>query len=132
MTVERKAVIAIVPHNGKILMGKKKDGSEGMMSGKWHIPGETLELGETDEQGLIRGIMEEAGIEVKPGKYVGSHITPKGTIVNWYECEPLSSDITAGSDLEGVMWVPFGEVLVVCHERAISLWPEEVVEYFEE
>jgi len=42
------------------------------MSGKWHVPGETLEDGETDEQGLIRGIMEEAGVEVRPGKYLGS------------------------------------------------------------
>lgn len=132
MSPERRAVAAIVVHEGKILMGKKRRGSEGMMAGKWHIPGETLEEGETDEQGLIRGIMEEAGIEVKPGRYLGSHETPKGTIVNWYECEPLAQNIVAGSDLDGVMWVPFGEVIVLCHENAISLWPQEVLEYFQE
>ena len=123
--------MAVVVHEGKVLLGKKKLDSEGTMSGKWHIPGETLETGETDEQGLIRGIMEEAGIEVRPGKYLGSHETPKGTIVKWYECKPLSTDITAGSDLEGVRWVPFVEVRNVCHENDISLWSQEIQEYFQ-
>ena len=132
MSPERKAVAAIVAHEGKILIGKKRKGSEGMMSGKWHIPGETLRERETDEQGLIRGIMEEAGIKIKPGRYLGLHETPKGTVVNWYECESLTQDITAGSDLEEIMWVPFGEVAALCHKNAVSLWPREVLEYFQE
>jgi len=121
MSPERKAVAAIVVHKGKILIGKKRKGSEGTISGKWHIPGETLREGETDEQGLIRGIMEEAGIKIKPGKYLGSHKTPKSTVVNWYECESLTQDITAGSDLEGIMWVSLGKVITLCHKNAVSL-----------
>ena len=132
MSPERRAVAAIVTHKGKILVGKKREDSEGTLSGRWHIPGETLRLGEADERGLIRGIVEEAGIEIKPGRYLGSHKTPKGTIVNWYECESLTQNITAGSDLEGIMWVPFGEVAALCHKNAVSLWPREVLEYFQE
>jgi len=133
VTIEtRRAVVAIVVHEKKVLLGRKKLGNEGPMSGKWHVPGETLEKGETDEQGLIRGIMEEAGIEVKPGKYLGTHKTPKGKIVNWYECEPLTLDITADSDLEEVKWVPLGVARSVCHKNAISLWPQEILEYFQE
>ena len=124
--------MAVVVHERKVLLGRKKLDSEGTMSGKWHVPGETLEKGETDEQGLIRGIVEEAGIKIRPGKYLGSHKTPKGTIVKWYECEPLTPDITAGSDLEKVKWVPFGKVRRMCHKNAISLWPQEVLEYFQE
>jgi len=132
VTIEtRRAVVAVVIHEGNVLLGRKKLGSEGMMSGKWHVPGETLEEGETDEQGLARGIMEEAGIKIRPGKYLGSHETPKGTIVKWYECEPLTWDITAGSDLEGVKWVPLGEVRSVCYKNDISLWPQEIFEYFQ-
>ncbi len=124
--------MAVIIHEGKVLLGKKRFDSKGMMSGKWHIPGETLEEGETDEQGLIRGIMEEVGIDVRPGKHLGSYKTSKGMIVNWYECVPLTPDIKVGSDLEDAMWVPFEEVLVVCHKDAISLWPREVLEYFQE
>ena len=130
MTPKRKAVAALVNYNGRILMGRKKAGSEGFLSDKWHIPGETLEEGETDEEGLIRGVMEEAGIKIKVGKYLASHRTPKHTLVRWYECEPLTYDIQAGSDLSEVKWVLREEVMKMCHDRAKSLWPQQIEEYF--
>lgn len=130
--LERRAVVAVVRKDGRVLMGKKKKDGISLLSGQWHIPGETLEANETDEQGLIRGIMEETGIQVRPGKFLGSHKTPKGTRVNWYECEPESVDIRAGSDIEEVRWVPFEEVQSVCHESAVSLWPIEIRQYFQE
>ena len=130
MDLERKAVVALVNYNGNILLGKKLDRAEGFLSGKWHIPGETLENGETDEEGLIRGIMEEAGIEIKVSKYLASHRTPKHTLVKWYECEALNYDIRAGSDLSEVRWVPKSEVIEMCHDRAKTLWPQQIQEYF--
>lgn len=128
---EKKAVVAVVPYEGMILVGKKKADSEGMMAGQWHIPGETLIGDETDEAGLIRGILEEASIQVKPGRYLGTHYSPKGTRVNWYECKPETTDIVAGSDLDEVKWVPFGEVMEVCDNDAIALWPQAILSYFQ-
>ncbi len=130
MNPKRKAVVAIVLHEGKVLMGKKKSGGNSVVSGKWHVPGETLEPGETDEQGLIRGMMEEAGIEVKPGKHLGSHQIPGDVTTNWYECKPLTSNITAGSDLEEAAWIPLEKVLIICQKRLTSLWPQKALEYF--
>lgn len=130
MDLERKAVVALINYDGNILLGKKLDGAEGFLSGKWHIPGETLENGETDEEGLIRGIMEEAGIEIKVSKYLASHRTPKHTLVKWYECEALTYNIRAGSDLSGVRWVPKSEVIGMCNDRAKTLWPQQIQEYF--
>ena len=60
----KRAVVALVEHEGKILLGKKRQDSEGFFAGKWHIPGETMEDDETDEEALIRGMREEAGIEI--------------------------------------------------------------------
>lgn len=131
MSLERKAVVALVIHEGKVLVGKKKEGSEGKLSGKWHIPGETLEVEETDECGLVRGIMEEAGIKIKPENYLGTHIAEKGTRVNWYECTPLTVNIVAGSDLEEVRWVSFEDVIQFCSQGALSLWPQAIQEYFQ-
>lgn len=130
MDLERKAVVALVNYNGNILLGKKLDGAEGFLSGRWHIPGETLEKGETDEEGLLRGIMEEAGIEIGILKYLASHRTPKNTLVKWYECEALTYDIRAGSDLSEVRWVPKSRVIEMCNDGAKTLWPKQIQEYF--
>ncbi|MBI2663625.1 NUDIX domain-containing protein [Candidatus Woesearchaeota archaeon] len=130
MNLEKRAVVALVNYDGKILLGKKIDGAEGFLSGKWHILGETLENGETEEEGLKRGIMEEAGIEIKVLRYLASHRTPKHTLVKWYECKPLTYEIRAGSDLNEVRWVSKKEVIEMCHGKAKMLWPKQIQKYF--
>ena len=122
------AVVALVEHEGKILLGKKRRDSEGYFAGKWHIPGETMEDGETDEEALIRGMREEAGIEIRVGRYLAQHISPKGTLVRWYECIPQTYDISNGSDLEAIAWTPKKEVPSIC--KTSHLWPDEIKRYF--
>ena len=51
---EERALIAIVNFDGKILVGKKKSSSPKFLAGEWHIPVETAEAEETDEEVLIR------------------------------------------------------------------------------
>mgnify|MGYP003534198861 CR=1 FL=1 len=129
---ESKAVVAVIIHENKVLVGKKKEDGISFLSGKWHIPGETLELEETDYQALVRGIQEEAGIVVKPGKYLATHTTPKHTEVKWFECEPETIDIVAGSDTPEVKWVPLGELFELCGESVTTLWPKIIIEYFDD
>ena len=129
--MERKrAVVGIVEKDGKILLGKKGINQESTLSGEWHIPGETIEGIETDKEALIRGIQEEAGIEVEIIKFVGSNETPKGTLVNWYLCGTSSADLAAGSDLEEARWVAIAEILELSGKTAKLMWPEEVREMF--
>ena len=128
----KEAVAAIVydKNSGRVLIGRKKSDSNGSLKGQYHLPGETIEIGESDEEALIRGMKEEAGIKVKVLRYLSSHITPKKTKVRWYECEPLSCDISFGSDLTEVLWVPKEKVAHICSSESILLWPKEVKEYF--
>ncbi|HIJ98387.1 TPA: NUDIX hydrolase [archaeon] len=127
----KKAVIAVVKNNsGKFLLGRKRRDSEKFLSGKWHIPGETLHDLESDVDGLKRCAREEAGIKIKVGKYLGSHFTPSGKLANWYECFAVTEDIRAGSDLAECGWFEKREVASICGERLISIWPEGVREYF--
>ncbi len=128
----KKAVAAIVydKNSGRVLVGRKTSDSNGSLTGQYHLPGETIEPGESDEEALIRGMKEEAGIEVKVLRYLASHITPKKTKVRWYECEPLSDDISFGSDLTEVLWVPKEKVIHICSSKSILLWPKEIKEYF--
>jgi len=66
----QEAVVTIVENGNDVLLVKKAELPGHWFSGKWHIPGETLEDGESDNEGMLRGIMEEAGIEIEvPEKY---------------------------------------------------------------
>jgi|GEM_PF-629413 len=129
----KRALAAIVNFEGKILVGKKKTFSNKFLAGEWHIPGETAKENETDEETLIRGIKEEAGINIKVGNYIASHLSPTSKKeVKWYECFADNENIIAGSDLEDAKFVAKSEVLNICSKKAYSLWPREIINYFKE
>lgn len=124
------AAIAIINYEGKILIGKKRSDSKKFLAGKWHLPGETLEKGETEEQALIRGIKEETGLDIVVGKYLASHITPTSKAeVKWFECFAKSKDAIPSSDLEKLRWVEKKEVPIIC-ELSSHIWPKEIDDYF--
>ncbi len=131
----KKAVVGIVDFKGEIILGKKKD-TGGFLSGKWHIPGETLENGEDFESGLLRGMKEEIGVDIVVLRYLASYKTLKGTDVRWYECRLKNAsdydNINAGSDLECVVWAPKARVMESFGDlkEIVSLWPDEVKGYF--
>jgi ADP-ribose pyrophosphatase YjhB (NUDIX family) len=125
------AVVAIVNYKGKILLGKKRKDSSKFLAGEWHVPGETVENNESDQEALIRGIKEEASLEITVGRYLGSHITPTSQKeAKWYECFAETDKFTVGSDLEDAKWVKRKEVLDHCSQNAIQLWPEYLQNYF--
>lgn len=129
--MERKrAVVAIVEKNGSIILGKKRSDSSSVIKGEWHIPGETVEGNETDEEAVVRGIREEIGITVEVVKFIGTHLSPKNTLVNWYFCKTDNTNLIVGSDLEDAKWVAISDVYNSNGEIARSLWPQEVQELF--
>ena len=69
--VPRVGVAALVRHEGKILLGKRR-GSHG--AGTWAAPGGHLEFGEDLEGCVRREVLEETGIAVKDVRF--------GTITN--------------------------------------------------
>ena len=124
------AVVAVVNYDGRILLGKKLKTSSKMLAGKWHIPGESVESNESDEEALIRGMREEAGLEIKVGRYLGSSITPSSkNEAKWYECFSSTDNIIPGSDLEDAKFVQRNEVLNYCDER-FKDYPKEIQDYF--
>lgn len=125
------AVVAIINYQDKILIGKKRTDSKKFLAGKWHIPGETVERNEEDEQALIRGIKEETGLDIIVGRYIASHITPTSkSEARWYECFSQTDKVTPGSDLEELKWVDKKKVLSMCSDKAVSLWAKKVIDYF--
>jgi mutator protein MutT len=89
-------------------------GSEPLL-GEWSIPGGTLELGETPEEGVARELLEETGIEVRilelievfdriyPGNGTAGEKDKKNPrfhyVIADYLCERLGGEPRAGSDV---------------------------------
>jgi 8-oxo-dGTP diphosphatase len=105
----------IIIDGGRTLLIRR--GSE-PLRGEWSIPGGTLELGETLEEGVARELLEETGvhvrvldlIEVFDRIYLETTATGPGNkkrprfhyVIADYLCERLSGEPRAGSDVTDV------------------------------
>ncbi|WP_117209442.1 NUDIX hydrolase [Allorhizocola rhizosphaerae] len=60
------SVAAVITNDdGKVLVIKRRD------NGAWQLPGGVLELDETIEDGVVREVREETGVDVKPTRLTG-------------------------------------------------------------
>jgi 8-oxo-dGTP diphosphatase len=105
----------VIIDEGRALLIRR--GSEPLL-GEWSIPGGTLELGETLEEGVARELLEETGLEVRVLELIevfdriylesssGKHEPKKGPRFHYvivdYLCERLSGQPRAGSDVTDV------------------------------
>jgi len=64
-TIQREIVSALlISKDGKVFFGRKDRDSGDTYAGCWHIPGGGIEADETKEDGLIREVMEETGMDI--------------------------------------------------------------------
>jgi 8-oxo-dGTP diphosphatase len=105
----------VVIDRGRTLLIRR--GSEPLL-GEWSIPGGTLELGESLQEGVARELLEETGIEVRVLDLIevfdrvyledGSTGAKRNRkprfhfVIVDYLCERLSGDPRAGSDVTDV------------------------------
>jgi 8-oxo-dGTP diphosphatase len=103
---------ALIFNRGKILLVER--GKE-PFKGYWSLPGGVLEAGETLEQGIIREVREETGLEVKPLKVLeiferiirDAHGAPEyHYVLIDYICRITGGSLRAADDASGVAWVP--------------------------
>jgi len=129
------AVVGVVNDNGKILIGKKRAYKENdVLSEKWHIPGGKVEANEHPNSALEREILEETGIKVVPSRVLDVCVVKKPeqkyTIVIWYECKPLETNIASSEELSHVKWVDKSQIFTSVDKEAIGLFPPLVIDYF--
>lgn len=84
------------------------------LQGQWSIPGGTLELGESLQEGVRRELLEETGIEVKVLGLIevfdrifrdtAGKIQYHFVIVD-YLCEAVSGEASPASDVTQTAWV---------------------------
>jgi ADP-ribose pyrophosphatase YjhB (NUDIX family) len=112
----------VVGVGGVVIEGERalliRRGSE-PLRGQWSIPGGTLELGESLEQGVARELLEETGLVVRVGELIevfdrifegedaggniGERKGPKyHYVIVDYLCNRISGEAVAGSDVTDV------------------------------
>jgi 8-oxo-dGTP diphosphatase len=97
--VWRPAAYAIVIHDGKILLTKQHKAL--------HLPGGGVELGEMPEEGVIREVKEETGLDVGNPRLVGSisgfftqtHKNSKNrahvhSVLLYYRCDLIGGELS--------------------------------------
>jgi 8-oxo-dGTP diphosphatase len=113
----------VVIENGRTLLIKR--GSEPLL-GQWSIPGGTLELGESLQQGVARELLEETGLEVQVLDMIevfdrifldpatpnaGDRSRPKyHYVIVDYLCERLAGEAQAGSDVTDIAYATEDEL----------------------
>ncbi len=113
----------VVIENGRALLIKR--GSEPLL-GQWSIPGGTLELGESLQEGVARELLEETGLEVEVLDMIeafdrifldpaacdpGNRVRPKyHYVIVDYLCERLAGEAQAGSDVTDIAYATEDEL----------------------
>lgn len=105
----------VIIDQGRVLLIRR--GSE-PLRGEWSIPGGTLEIGETLEEGVARELLEETGIEVRVLEMIevfdriylengatGAQVKQRPRfhyVIVDYLCERMGGEPRAGSDVTDV------------------------------
>ncbi|GAA0459664.1 NUDIX hydrolase [Alkalibacillus silvisoli] len=89
----------------------------------WVFPGGQVEIGENLEDGVIREVKEESGIDVVVSRLVG--VYSNTCVHKWYDgvtdvptkvmfdfvCEPIGGELTTSEETTDSRWVPKNDVL---------------------
>lgn len=126
----KKVVVGVVVFKNKILVGKEVTKEDHFLSGCWHLPGGHVDGNESEAAALIRELKEETNLDIQIVEKMCSYkIKEIGVVASWYLCSTKSGEATPGDDLTEVAFVEKNKVVEKCHERAVKLWPREVLDY---
>jgi 8-oxo-dGTP diphosphatase len=83
-------------------------------AGLWSLPGGRIEPGETDQQAVVREVLEETGLRVECGPLLGTAELPgpDGAVIDVsdYRAVITGGELTPGDDADDARWVTAAEL----------------------
>lgn len=108
----KKVVLALIVHNGKFLLIRRKLPS---FKVEWAFPGGIIEGDETEEQAVVREVKEEVCLDIKVIERLLERKHPNTFVqIVYFHCVPTGSLETAigeSYEIAEIAWVDAGEVL---------------------
>ncbi len=80
--------------------------------GKYCFPGGGIEIGETDEQALVRELDEELGVAVRPVRQLWQNVTRWGVDLTWWlaDLDPQALLVPNPLEVASVHWYTVAEL----------------------
>lgn len=129
----KPCVGALVTDGDKVLLVRR---AREPFKGYWDIPGGFLEAGEHPQEGLVREVREETGLEVRPTEILGIFMdkygsTGEDTLNIHYVAQVVGGEPRAGSDATELKWfdkknLP-GKVAFRNGREALKAWQQKDV-----
>ncbi|MFJ3902168.1 NUDIX hydrolase [Streptomyces sp. NPDC090025] len=96
---------AVVREDGRVLVIRRAD------NGAWEPPGGVLELAESPEEGVVREVLEETGVEVAVDGLTGVYKnTARGIVALVFRCTPSGGVERTSQESTAVDWLTPAEV----------------------
>ncbi len=96
----------ITDRAGRLLLIRRGHEPE---AGRWSLPGGRVELGESDQQAVVREVREETGLSVACGELVGEVTRPgpggRVLVIRDYRATVTGGDLAAADDAADARWV---------------------------
>ena len=108
-----QVVCGIISNDGKVFIARRKDGKS--LAGYWEFPGGKIEVGELENEALIRELDEELNMKVEIIKHLGA-------FVHYYENFSLN---LIGFKCNLIKW----NGMMTDHDKAEWVLPVELVKY---
>ena len=116
---------ALIIEKDRVLLVRHRRSRGGFWQGRWILPGGMLRVGETIDEGIVREVVEETGLEVE---IVGEAKEPVERIVTGNRgtelhvvyivkpAEVLGGELNPGDDVGEAMWVEMEKLADITDE----------------
>lgn len=113
----------VVNDAGQVLAIQRRDNN------RWEPPGGVLEIDESPEEGVVREVLEETGIQVTVNQLSGVYKNMSRGIVSLvFHCQPIAGYECVTDESRDVRWISLSEV----KDRFLPAYASRVFDAFEE
>lgn len=124
----------VIFFHGKVLLLREGDYAANTSKGNWQFPGGRIDRGEHFQDGLIREVKEETGLDIKFGKpfymsewFPSPKVTPWHVVAVFVLCESESEEVVVSEEHDAFQWLAPEEVLKL---ENVSVGIKEAIEEY--